>query len=103
MADERVALVRNPYFRVWSPAAQPDGYVDRIEWAWRVFENWEDELEAVDAGEADLAFDLVPVGAASTTSSSGSRHRSRPPVPGDYFLCSTPRHLPSMTSTCAGR
>ena len=36
MAHERVALVRNPYFHVWSPAAQPDGYVDRIEWAFGV-------------------------------------------------------------------
>ena len=23
-------LRRNPYFKVWAPAAQPDGYVDRI-------------------------------------------------------------------------
>ena len=22
--------MRNPHFRVWSPAAQPDGYPDRI-------------------------------------------------------------------------
>ncbi len=26
----RLELVRNPYFHVWSPAAQPDGYPDRI-------------------------------------------------------------------------
>jgi peptide/nickel transport system substrate-binding protein len=28
----RLILVRNPHFREWSRAAQPDGYVDRIEW-----------------------------------------------------------------------
>ena len=26
----RLELVRNPHFRVWSPAAQPAGYPDRI-------------------------------------------------------------------------
>lgn len=27
-----LTLVRNPAFQEWSPAAQPDGFVDRIEW-----------------------------------------------------------------------
>ena len=36
MTDEGLALVRNPHFHVWSPAAQPDGYVDRIEWTFGV-------------------------------------------------------------------
>jgi peptide/nickel transport system substrate-binding protein len=29
---QRLVLVRNPHFREWSQAAQPDGYPDRIEW-----------------------------------------------------------------------
>jgi YVTN family beta-propeller protein len=29
----RLTLVRNPQFREWSRAAQPDGYPDRIEWS----------------------------------------------------------------------
>jgi peptide/nickel transport system substrate-binding protein len=33
-APTHVVLVRNPYFRVWSAAAQPDGYPDRIEWTY---------------------------------------------------------------------
>ena len=48
-------MVRNPYFHVWSPAAQPDGYVDRIEWTFGV--EPEAQIEAVAAGDADLAFD----------------------------------------------
>ena len=36
MTGEGLALVRNPHFHVWSPAAQPDGYVDRIEWTFGV-------------------------------------------------------------------
>ena len=54
MTDEGVALVRNPQFLVWSPTAQPDGYVDRIEWTFGV--EPQAQVEAVAAGEADLAW-----------------------------------------------
>ena len=50
-----LALVRNPYFQVWSTAAQPDGYVDRIEWTFGV--DPQTQIEAVAAGDADLAYD----------------------------------------------
>jgi peptide/nickel transport system substrate-binding protein len=54
MTDDGVALVRNRLFEVWSPAAQPDGYVDRIEWTIGVEPRA--QIEAVTAGDADLAF-----------------------------------------------
>ncbi len=57
MTDEGLALVRNPHFRVWSQAAQPDGYVDRIEWTFGV--EPQAQVEAVAAGEADLAFEVA--------------------------------------------
>jgi len=55
MTDEELTLVRNPNFRVWSAAARPDGYVDRIEWPFGM--GPEAQVEAVAAGEADLAFE----------------------------------------------
>jgi YVTN family beta-propeller protein len=55
MTGDEVALVRNPYFRVWSAAAQPDGYVDRIEWTWGV--KPDAQVKAVATGDADLAID----------------------------------------------
>jgi peptide/nickel transport system substrate-binding protein len=55
MTPDGVALVRNPHFRVWSPAAQPDGYVDRIEWAFGI--EPQDQVEAVLAGDADIAYE----------------------------------------------
>jgi YVTN family beta-propeller protein len=55
MTDDGLTLVRNPNFRIWSRAARPDGYVDRIEWPFGV--DPEAQVEAVAAGEADLAFD----------------------------------------------
>jgi YVTN family beta-propeller protein len=60
MTDEGLTLVRNPNFRIWSPAARPDGYVDRIEWTFGV--ERQARIEAVVAGEADLALDAAASG-----------------------------------------
>ena len=53
MTDKGLALVRNPSFRVWSPAAQPSGYVDRIDWRFGV--KPQAQFDAVAEGDADLA------------------------------------------------
>jgi len=53
MTDEGLTLVRNPHFSVWSTAARPNGYVDRIEWPFGV--EPKAQVEAVAAGVADLA------------------------------------------------
>jgi YVTN family beta-propeller protein len=55
MTREGLALVRNPHFQVWSPAAQPEGYVDRIELMFGV--EPEAQIDAVAAGDADVALD----------------------------------------------
>jgi peptide/nickel transport system substrate-binding protein len=55
MTDQGLTLVRNPYFHPWSQAARPDGYVDRMEWAFGM--GPEAQVKAVAGGEADLAFD----------------------------------------------
>jgi YVTN family beta-propeller protein len=55
MTDEELTLIRNPNFQVWSLAARPDGYVDRIEWRFGM--GPEAQVEAVIGGGADLAFD----------------------------------------------
>jgi YVTN family beta-propeller protein len=54
-------LVRNPAFEPWSAAAQPDGFVDRIEWSFEV----EPNVAAADlaSGELDWAPDQLPAGA----------------------------------------
>ena len=52
-----LALMRNPYFRVWSPTSQPDGYADRIEWTFSL--EPEVQIDAVLEGEADVAFDAA--------------------------------------------
>jgi class 3 adenylate cyclase/ABC-type transport system substrate-binding protein len=52
-------LVRNPYFREWSPDAQPDGYPARI--VWRVDKTTDESISAVEHGTADwLYFRATP-------------------------------------------
>jgi peptide/nickel transport system substrate-binding protein len=52
----RLTLVRNPQFREWSRAAQPDGYPDRIEWS-LADGGWpkrrDRAVDAVERGDAD--------------------------------------------------
>jgi peptide/nickel transport system substrate-binding protein len=55
MSRKGLSLVRNPEFDVWSAQAQPDGNVDRIEW--RFGFKPDAQVEAVKAGDADLALD----------------------------------------------
>jgi peptide/nickel transport system substrate-binding protein len=58
MTEEGLTLVRNPRFRVWSAAAQPEGYVDRIEWTFGVERGV--QAETVAARRADVALDGPP-------------------------------------------
>jgi peptide/nickel transport system substrate-binding protein len=57
MTKGGLVLTRNPNFRQWSATAQPEGYADRIEWTFGV--EPASEVEAVQAGDADLAYDVA--------------------------------------------
>ncbi len=46
-----VTLVRNPHFHLWSAAAQPDGFPDRI--AWRSGGTADQAVARVESGDAD--------------------------------------------------
>jgi YVTN family beta-propeller protein len=49
---------RNPYFRQWSAAAQPNGYPDRIVWRFGLTPS--QEAAAIEAGRADWMIDPPP-------------------------------------------
>ncbi len=53
-----VDLARNPEFRQWSAAAQPDGYPDRIVWKFGLTPA--QEVAAIEAGRADWMADPPP-------------------------------------------
>jgi peptide/nickel transport system substrate-binding protein len=54
----RLVLERNPYFKLWAPAAQPDGKVDRI--VQRFGLGAQAEVTQVEQGRADWIADEVP-------------------------------------------
>ncbi len=54
----QLVLRRNPHFKVWAPAAQPDGYVDRI--VQRFGLDVEAAVTEVEHGEADWVVDEIP-------------------------------------------
>jgi peptide/nickel transport system substrate-binding protein len=54
----QLVLRRNPYFKVWAPAAQPDGYVDRI--VQRFGLGAEAEVTEVEREQADWVVDDIP-------------------------------------------
>ncbi len=51
-------LVRNPAFRTWSEAAQPDGHLDAIDYEFGLGE--EAAITAIENGQADWTFDQPP-------------------------------------------
>ena len=53
--NTEAVLVRNPYFKVWNPAAQPEGYPDQIVEKYGL--QISDEVTQVERGAADEVFD----------------------------------------------
>jgi peptide/nickel transport system substrate-binding protein len=53
--NAEAVLVRNPYFHVWNPAAQPAGYPNKI--VEKYGQTISDEVTAVENGQADEVFD----------------------------------------------
>ena len=56
--NSALVMKRNKYFKVWSAAAQPQGYPDEIEMAFGL--PVESEVTAVENGQADWVFDPIP-------------------------------------------
>jgi peptide/nickel transport system substrate-binding protein len=61
---QSIVAVRNPLFREWSRAAQPDGYPDTIEWTFASKDgspiDQDAAVDAVQRGQADHYYDQPP-------------------------------------------
>ncbi|MBB2156765.1 ABC transporter substrate-binding protein [Gluconacetobacter diazotrophicus] len=82
--DRGMLLVRNPYFHVWSPGAQPDGYADRIQYDFGLPD--EAEVTAVENGQYDWMFDMKPL---DRLGELGGRHTAQVhirPLYGLYYV-----------------
>lgn len=56
--NERMKIVRNPYFKQWSELAQPDGFIDEFDYDFGLTE--EAAITAIQNGQADWLFDPPP-------------------------------------------
>ena len=94
-----VVLVRNPHFREWSAAAQPDGYPDRIELT--STEKLGKQLTAVEQGKADVMQAPFP---ASRLNEIATRYAARVHVfqaSATYGRSSSTRQLPPFDKLAA--
>ena len=70
--NKQLKIVRNPYFKVWSAEAQPDGYPDEIHYDFGLA--GEDQITAIENGQADWTLDQPP---ADRLAEMGSKYPSQ--------------------------
>ncbi len=56
--NRQLTMVRNPYFKQWSKAAQPAGYPDRITYSFGL--TVEAQITAIQNGQADWTLEAPP-------------------------------------------
>ena len=93
----RLELVRNPHFHVWSPAAQPAGYPDRI--VLKTGYTAKQAVAQVADGRADLVFDGV---SSADVERLGTRYSSQlhPPPGPTPIPVPQHRHPPVQQGRC---
>jgi peptide/nickel transport system substrate-binding protein len=79
-----LVLRRNPFFRAWAPAAQPDGYVDRI--VERFGLPAEAAVTQVEHGAADWVADDLPSDRLSEVASRFSTQMHVNQLPADWYF-----------------
>ena len=79
-----LVLVRNPRFREWSAAAQPNGYPDRIELTYN--EAYGEHLTTVEQGKADVIQEPLPTSRMDEIRTRYAAQVHIFPVPGTYSM-----------------
>jgi peptide/nickel transport system substrate-binding protein len=82
-----VRLTRNPYFRLWSPDARPDGYPDEIRFHFS--DDASVRLGAMRRGEADWVASLPAGGLKGLLARFGSRVHTDPTPSTDFMFLNT--------------
>lgn len=91
-----MVLERNPYFRVWSNVAQPDGYVDRIEVDFGLTD--EAAVTAVERGQYDVMLGEKPQDRYNELGGAFSAQTHIQDLLGYYFLVLNVREPPFTTA-----
>ncbi|GBR10817.1 ABC transporter substrate-binding protein [Gluconobacter frateurii] len=92
--EHGLSLERNPYFHVWNPQAQTDGFVDRIEYSFGLSD--EAQITAVEQGQYDWMLDAKP---SDRLGELGAKYTSQvhiEPLLGLYYLAMNVHEKPFM-------
>lgn len=82
--SHRMEIERNPYFHVWNPQAQSEGYVDRIAYDFGLSD--EAEVTAVEQGQYDSMLDAKPQDRLGELGSAYTGQVHLQPLLGLYYL-----------------
>jgi peptide/nickel transport system substrate-binding protein len=82
--NKEIKLVRNPYFKVWSSAAQPAGIPDVILQKFGL--SVEAEVTAVENNQADWVFDPIPADRLNELSTKYAKQVYVSPLTADYYF-----------------
>jgi peptide/nickel transport system substrate-binding protein len=80
----QLVLERNPFFKAWAPAAQPDGYVDRIVQHFGL--GAEAAVTQVERGQADWVADALPADRLAELASRFSSQVHVNQLPADWYF-----------------
>ncbi len=89
---KQLKLVRNPYFKVWSQDAQPDGYPDVIDYDFGLSD--EDQVTAIANGQADFMFNPLPADRLGEVGGKYARQVHISPLTAMYYLPMNTRLAP---------
>ena len=93
--NSQAVLVRNPYFKVWSAAAQPTGYPDKI--VEKYGQTISDEVTAVENNQADEVFDGDVIPSDRLNELNSAKYSSRVhvnPLTADWYFALNTRTPP---------
>ena len=83
-ANRHLHLERNPYFHQWSADAQPEGYVDAIDYSFGLSD--EAEVTAVENNQYDWMYNEKPLDRLGEIGGQYSDRAHVTPVPDTYFM-----------------
>ena len=88
----QLKLARNPHFKLWSEDAQPDGYVDEVDYDFGLAD--EDQVTAIANGQADWMFDPVPADRLAEIGSKYAKQVKISPLTAMYYIPMNTRLAP---------
>ena len=90
--NRHMTLVRNPYFHQWDDQAQPDGYVDTIDYGFGLSD--EAEVTAVENNQYDWMYDTPPFDRLGELGARFYRRTHVNPVPYTQYLAMNTHEYP---------